>query len=150
VSPSTASRDEAIASLEAAVSELFRSVKHWNRELAHSFEPPLSMLGFAVLRHLRLHGPVRVGDLAAALDTDKAVVSRQLATLRDRGYIHQSEDPADGRAAIVAISPEALAAFERSRAEVRTIYGHAVDDWSTEELGTFATMLDRFTRGLPR
>lgn len=142
-------RDEAITSLEAAVSELFRSVKHWNRELAHSFEPPLSLLGFAVLRHLRLHGPVRVGDLAAALDTDKAVVSRQLATLRDRGYVQQSEDPVDRRAAIIAISPDALAAFERSRAEVRTTYGHAVDDWSTDELAAFAAMLDRFTRGLP-
>lgn len=150
MTPSAGPRDDAIMSLESAVSELFRAVKNWNRQLAQGFEPPLSMLGFAVLRHLRIHGPVRVGDLAAALDTDKAVVSRQLAMLRERGYVIHGEDPADGRATLIAISPSAQAEFEKTRNALRETYQHAVDDWSDHELADFSAMLARFTRGLPR
>ena len=143
-------RDDAIMSLELSVSEIFRTVKNSHRQLAQGFDPPLSMFGFGVLRFLRQHGPVRVGDLAQAFETDKAVVSRQLAALRERGYVVHRDDPSDRRASLIELSEEAQTQFTAARTQLRDSYHHLVDDWSDDELASFAAMLERFARALPR
>ncbi|WP_294180984.1 MarR family winged helix-turn-helix transcriptional regulator [uncultured Schumannella sp.] len=142
-------RERATTEIETAVSDLFRTVKGWNRELARRFDPPLSMVAFGLLRYVRHHGPVRAGDLAAAFDLDKAFVSRSVGQLREAGLLEQTPDPEDGRATLLVATATAIEQFDRIRADVRRNYESLLDDWEIDDLNRFSELLARFQRALP-
>lgn len=144
-----AERERATSEIETAVTELFRAVKGWNRELARSFDPPLSFMAFSLLRYVRHQGPVRAGDLAAAFDLDKAFVSRTVSQLREAGLLEQTPDPGDGRATLLVATSGAIEQFDRIRADVRRNYEGILDDWEIDDLTRFSELLTRFQRSLP-
>lgn len=146
----TNAREAAIADLEGAMADILRTAKTWNGRLAAGFDPPLPVLAFGVLRHIRMHGPLRAGEIAEAFDVDKAVVSRQLAVLRDAGLVETTEDPTDRRAVLVGLTPRAVRQLDAARAEVRATYASVLDDWAVDDIGTFAGALRRLRESLSR
>lgn len=57
-------------------------------------------------------GPKRAGAIAAAGAVKKPTVSAMLNTLRDKGWIADEADPADGRAVSVALTPAGRARID--------------------------------------
>lgn len=97
---------------------------------------PLYVLGF--------RGPMRPGDLAEALHLSRPTISKQLARLDRAGMIVRDSDPADGRAAIVRLSPQGLQAHDRLVAEGIRMMRRALRDQPRAEAALFATQLAEF------
>ncbi|UYM06705.1 MarR family winged helix-turn-helix transcriptional regulator [Solicola gregarius] len=105
-------------------------------------ETSLSRTDSALLRYLLTHGDSRAGDIATEYGIDASVVSRQVGCLVERGYVERRTDPADARAALLAITEagrELLAEFDRK-------YSHYLaqrfEDWSEERIAHTAAVLD--------
>jgi DNA-binding MarR family transcriptional regulator len=141
-------RDRATADIEAAVGELFRSGRTWAKGMAGRFEPPLSPIGYALLRHVHQHAPVRSGDIVTTFGMDKGAVSRQISQLRELGLVEAAPDPEDRRATLLTLTPAALEAFDAFRTETRRQYQGVLADWSDDELRAFAQALERFNASL--
>lgn len=72
------------------------------------------------------------------------IVSR----LIDKGFVVRSDDPEDGRSAIVAITPAASALLEQRRQERTAFLARRIDALSDEEqltLAKAAELLERIT-----
>ena len=142
-------RDRATSDIEVAIADLFRIGRSWNKDLATRFQPELSPLAFGILRYVMQHPPVRSADIVAKFGLDKASVSRQIRTLRDVGLIDSTPDPSDGRAGLLVATDEARRTYEKYRDQTRMRYRAVLDDWSDEELDSFARMLRRLSDSLP-
>lgn len=69
----------------------------------------------AVLQHLTLTGPVRIGELAPHLDRAQSVVSDIVSHLERDGLVERQRDPADARRTLVWLSPTGLARVDQER-----------------------------------
>jgi DNA-binding MarR family transcriptional regulator len=80
---------------------------------------------------------------------DRSVVSRRAARLVAGGLLRQEPDPADARAALLALTEagEAVAAHMRQR-RASAIDEH-LGTWSVTDRRTFAALLERFAATRP-
>lgn len=93
-------------------------------------------------------GEARATRLAERLGVSAPVLSRHIAELEEQGYVVRRQDPDDGRAQLVALTPaglEKLRAIEEQRTAVLQDY---LRDWSEEDAGNTATTLRRLTESL--
>jgi DNA-binding MarR family transcriptional regulator len=74
------------------------------RSTRRALQLPLGVTSLAVLVTLADRGPMRLGDLAAHEGITPATLSRVVAVLEEDGYAARRPDPADRRAAILAIT----------------------------------------------
>jgi DNA-binding MarR family transcriptional regulator len=93
-------------------------------------------------------GPCRLSDVAASLGVDASTITHRVQALERAGYVERVADPADGRASIVRLSAEGVAALERIRAVRREIFEGLVADWTDEERTAFTAMVERLTAAL--
>jgi DNA-binding MarR family transcriptional regulator len=70
--------------------------------------------------------------------------------LEQSGYVERLADPADGRAAIVRLSPEGSAALLRLRATRRVLFERLVASWDDGERRRFTAALERIAEALTR
>lgn len=107
-------------------------------------ETALDRPAYQALWRIVEDGPVRPTALAAALEIDLSVVSRQLRSLEDAGLITRTTDPVDARAALVRATPAGLAAFAETQERRSRILEEAVQDWSEQDREVFTALLTRF------
>lgn len=103
----------------------------------------LSNPAAAILSALHTRGPMRSSVLAEAADTEPPLVSRELRSLVQRGFITNEADPTDGRARIVSITEKGRTAYERFRAATDDITARAFKGWSSEDIHTLSSLLKR-------
>jgi DNA-binding MarR family transcriptional regulator len=115
--------------------ELLRSIMRANRTARLGPESE-DMPGwkFAVLGLLARDGEQRLGQVAAHLEVDPSVASRQVAMLEQLGYVTRRPDPADGRAQLLAISPVGLAAREGYLAMRARWVAEVLQEWDDAEV----------------
>jgi DNA-binding MarR family transcriptional regulator len=97
-----------------------------------------------LLLPLLLAGPQRPSAIADAVRADPSTVSRQTAELVQHGLVERQPDPSDGRAFLLAITPEGTRVCADNRARRQELLDRALAGWSDEDLGTLATLLGRF------
>lgn len=61
--------------------------------------------------------PVRLGDLALREGVSPPTLTRIVAALEDKALVERRSDPADGRCAVIALSPSGSATLARIRSE---------------------------------
>jgi DNA-binding MarR family transcriptional regulator len=93
---------------------------------------------------LGLVGPIRAGDLAADLALTRPTMSKQLARLEAAGLVTRSADPDDGRASLIALSPEGKRIFALLVQRGREMVDEAMQGWDAAERSRFATLTSRF------
>lgn len=99
--------------------------------------------GYAVLSRAFEDGPSRLSDLAATLGVDVSTLSRQVNRLAAAGLLRRASDPDDGRASLLALTAEGKRTVEKLRqARLRSL-ATLVEDWSDEDVDTFARLLGR-------
>ena len=88
-------------------------------------------------------GTVGLSALADELDVDLSTMSRQVRALEQSELLARSADPADGRAVVLALTPEGGELLKRMRATRRTLVGEQLDDWSDGDVADLARLLRR-------
>jgi DNA-binding MarR family transcriptional regulator len=103
----------------------------------------LSIVEWRTLWDLHEVGPMTIRDLANVQRADHSLISRALPEMKRKGYVTVRRDRGDGRATVVEIAPDGVAAYEqaapimaRRRAALREVF-------SQDEIMTFVDMLDR-------
>lgn len=135
-----------------------------------ALEQQLSLLARRISRPVRLHGssgwtlldrpayqallriveegPLRPTALSALLEVDLSVVSRQIRSLEDAGFVSRSDDPADARATLIVATPAGLDAFEAIAQRRSEVLGEVLVGWPEEDVAEFVRMLTRFNTEL--
>ncbi|GAB7193264.1 hypothetical protein NUM3379_39730 [Kineococcus sp. NUM-3379] len=103
-----------------------------------------------LLATLAESGPLRAGALAEAVHSDPSTVSRQTAALVTRGLLERQPDPADGRAARLALTAAGEEFLRTLHTRRLAMLGEALRDWEPAELERFAASLRRFNDSLDR
>jgi DNA-binding MarR family transcriptional regulator len=111
---------------------------------ASRFDPDVPPTAFYVLRYVMKHQPCTAGDIVKAMAMDKSAVSRQVALLRDAGFVDVVADATDGRVSMLRSTERADARMLEVRHENRAVFRSHVEGWTDDELAEFAGWLRRF------
>ncbi|MFI5959988.1 MarR family winged helix-turn-helix transcriptional regulator [Cryptosporangium sp. NPDC051539] len=93
---------------------------------------------------LATDGEQRASDLAERLRVDLSVISRQVAALIEAGMVARATDPADRRVHRLAITDTGLRTLRAHRERMVELISRGLEDWSDDDVVTFAGSLRRF------
>lgn len=100
-------------------------------------------------RHLlplvRRHGPMRQSALAEHVHTDPSTVSRHVAELVGDGLVERQADPEDGRANLLALTPDGLDVLTAMREARDARVAAVLDGWTTEQIEDLGEGIERLT-----
>lgn len=150
VGPTGTAADEDLCLIEEALGTIVREAKsrRYHERISRIGAVSLEAATYPILRHAAETGPLRLSDLADALGVDLSTASRQVRDLEDTGLVARSPDPADGRAALIAITDtgrRVLADFRKAR---RRRVADLLDGWSADDRSTLARLLTRLAAGV--
>jgi DNA-binding MarR family transcriptional regulator len=92
--------------------------------------------------------PRRVTELATRAGLDASTVSRKLHALEAAGLMARDGDPADGRAALVRLSPAGHRTLERVERARLACLEQVLEDWTEDDRRDLARLLGRFADSL--
>lgn len=84
-------------------------------------------------------GPLRLSELAAAMELDLSTVSRHVRHLSDSDLVVRDSDPADGRACLVSLSPRGRQVLEAVRDSRRALLRRVLAGWNPQDQQAVAT-----------
>lgn len=93
-------------------------------------------------------GPKRAGALAEAVFMDPSQVSRQVQVLVRAGLVERRVDSGDGRAILLAATPQGEAFCSTLMGDRADYLRRVVADWPARDVENFAGYLDRFASAL--
>ncbi|SFP78279.1 DNA-binding transcriptional regulator, MarR family [Amycolatopsis arida] len=108
----------------------------------------LERAAFAILFTLIHEGPQRTGQLAETLHSDISTISRQSSALVQHGLVERHADPEDGRASLLAPTPEGIRVFEENRQLRNRWLATLLADWPDADRRTLTVLIDRFNSGI--
>ncbi len=108
----------------------------------------IGVAAVAVLGKVIDDGPMRMSDLADAVRTHPAALTRQVQALESEGYVERSADPTDGRASVVAVTSAGRLAHRRIEAANDELMAEQLDGWTAAELSALVEQLDRLVTDL--
>jgi len=139
-----------VADIVAEFSEVFAFARtRWMR-YAEEVDPELRGAGMIVLQHIMRKGPVTATGIGQLLDMDKAVVSRQIAKLRDLGLVEAEPAPDDRRVMLLMVSDRARGLLEDIKARWAHAYHERFEGWDEHDLESLRAALHRFNASADR
>ncbi|PZE64768.1 hypothetical protein DEI83_10900 [Curtobacterium sp. MCBD17_021] len=97
-----------------------------------------------ILRAVERLGAARSTVVAERTGLSRPVVSRRVAGLVEAGYIRTTPDPADGRAALLALAPAGRALLDELDAQGDAVFDDVTSVFDGDELRDLARLLARF------
>lgn len=98
---------------------------------------------YGLLAKLEQSGDIRLTELAALLEAELSVVSRQVGALERDGLVERLPDPRDRRASYLRITHAGAEALRQLRADRVEWLQEAMSEWSEEDARTFVDLFDR-------
>jgi len=141
-------RAESLGALEREVGVLIRRVRRVIGERARAVHEGLQPSSYLLLAHLAEIGPSRSSAVVDAFDIDKGAISRQVQHLVELGLVERHPDPADGRAMLIEVTPDAHERLTAVAADRRQFLDERLGDWDEAELATLVESLGRYNRAL--
>lgn len=140
--------DGVLDTIETQIAYLMRMGEASRRATALKPHRALDRAAYVILRHLQQEGPQNVSAIAERLNLDGSTVTRQVTALQQDGLIERRPDPRDGRGTVIDPTEIGLKQVDAVRAARRDLYDKVLTDWSEEDRGTLATMLERLTHAM--
>jgi DNA-binding MarR family transcriptional regulator len=136
--------------LNAVLASLAQFASSRSLDLVHASRSgvPLSLATAAVLGRIVDASPIGLSELRRRSRLQSAALSHHIRTLAEMGYIERREDPKDGRAAVVVETDEGRAACQRFRAVKEELLRAQLIGWTSEELNTLSSMMERLDADL--
>jgi len=131
-------RTEIAARLAAAVGRINRRARTDSAALGYGI--------VSALATIQREGPLRPGDLSRIEVVTKPTMTRILTELEQRGFIEREADPRDGRAFMVSVTPEGIAAVERARSDRTGIVAELIAELPEPDVDAIAAALDALER----
>ncbi len=100
----------------------------------------------SVLAQLRDLGPLRVTTLAARESVAQPTMTGLVNRLCNEGLAERRPDPDDGRAVLVAVTPDGLEALDRTRAERIAVLARSLGELAPADRATVAAALPALGR----
>ena len=141
VTPSTCSADSA-GDMLISIEDLGRAFR--NRLTPAGVETGMHFL----LRTLAQIGPARVTEVAAEARLDTSTVSRHVQNLERQGYVARTQDPLDGRAHRLELSPSGRSLLDTMHHDHVATLQDLIGGWTTEEVDELTGYLTRLVRDL--
>jgi len=135
--------ESAYSNLEQQLAVLLRRARSYSEDIARELHPELHATSYAMLARL-LEGPTRAAELCTYFGVDKSAVSRQLRLLEDLGLVERGADPADGRAQLLALTPEGRRRLTKARDARRARIRRQLDRWDEDDVARLGELLARF------
>jgi DNA-binding MarR family transcriptional regulator len=86
----------------------------------------------------------RLSDVAVGLKVAVPTVSRQVRQLEELGLVARAQDPIDGRAILLEVTPAGVDALQRMRTEWRTTVAEILESWPAKDREILGELLERF------
>jgi DNA-binding MarR family transcriptional regulator len=93
-------------------------------------------------------GESRATRLAERLGVSAPVLSRHIADLEEQGYVIRRQDPDDGRAQLVALSPAGVDKLRKIEEHRTATLQEYLSDWSQEDAEDTARILTKLSASL--
>src|SRR5450755_3931817 len=93
------------------------AIARLSRRLRHHQLAGLTPTQLSALATVERHGPMRLGDVAAAEGIAPSTLTRLVTALEECGYVKRCAVPGDARASTLAITPRGHEVLERIRHE---------------------------------
>ncbi|MFI6455773.1 MarR family winged helix-turn-helix transcriptional regulator [Streptosporangium amethystogenes] len=110
----------------------------------------LDRSAYVLLSRVQLVGPMSIGQLSEAFDLDPSTLNRQTSAMLRAGLVERIPDPDGGIARKFRISAEGERRLQHQRDEIVRSMDKVLDDWTPEEVATFAACLQRFNTDIER
>lgn len=130
------------------MSVVVRRIRRVIGERARTVDPSLQPAGYLVLSYLADSGPRRGADVVDCLGIDKGAISRHVQHLVDLGLVVRQQDPADGRAHLLSVTPAGHQRLEVVATERRDQLGVRLASWSDAELTDLVDRLAAYNRAM--
>jgi len=138
----------------AAVGELINELTGFIRQMkrgmvrisATTRRDGVEYAAFGLLAHLVTEGPKRTTALAESVHADPSTVSRQTAALVRHGLLERRPDPEDGRASILAATPDGERVFHEHRTEHCVRMADILAGWPVADVQRLTNLLTRLNR----
>lgn len=95
-------------------------------------------------------GPLRMGELAEALQITPASTTRAVGCLAERGYVERVKAVDDQRSILVSATPAGQARYEVFNARIQTGLSEILQEFSPEEQVQLTEYLERFVASVDR
>lgn len=141
-------RAEQVAQLTEELAQLQRTFGRGRTRLLDAARHDVERATQVLVSALAASGPMRLGALAAVVQSDPSTVSRQVAALVRDGYVERRADPDDGRAVVLAVTAEGEQVYREHQQRRHTYYAEIFETWSSEDVVTFTCLLGRFEQEL--
>jgi DNA-binding MarR family transcriptional regulator len=139
--------DQIQAALQVVAGSITRTRVH--ERILRSAGVRLDRAGSLLLYKLHASGDsLRITDLAELLGVDAPTVTRKIQQLEREGLVTRRADLDDRRATRIKLTPAGRKTLGSVLKARREWLNRLVDDWGTEDLMTFASMLGRFASAL--
>ncbi len=126
---STSADQELASRLRHAVA---RGARRLRQESGNDLSPSLN----AALATIELHGPLTPSELAVRERVQRPTVTRVVYRLEEAGLVTRAADPADGRSALVSITPAGRALLAGARTRKDAFLSERLDSLSAEDRAT--------------
>jgi DNA-binding MarR family transcriptional regulator len=120
------------------------------KRVGPTYGAELETASFPLLAKLTSDGPLRSGEIAAAMCADPSTISRQVAGLVRSGLVERRPDPEDGRASLLAATTEGRRVLDTEKRRRAAQLVDALAGWTPESRDQLADMLARFVADLHR
>ena len=118
--------------------QLERSVTRLAHVLLRGGGPGLSRSAASVLHRIATAGPQRITELAAYESIAQPSATTLVGRLEDQGLLARAQDPDDGRAVLVSITPAGRSLLDQRRRARAATLGAQLDTLDPEERDTLA------------
>ncbi len=137
-------RDDLIPEIISEFSQAFAAARsRWTR-YAEEAHPDLRGPAFLLLQTIQRHEPITATGLASMLGQDKAIISRQIATLRELGLIDATPSEQDKRVTLLSTNAASQEAFAGLQAYTADAYRARFAEWNADDLEHLRQLLHRF------
>lgn len=136
------------AALNRHIMQLTRTMQTIKSHVAATASDGVSWATYVLLFHLTTGGPQRAKSLAETACVDPSTVSRQVDQLVKLGLVERRADPADGRATVLAATPEGYALHRRMHERRDAMLAGVMQGWDTADVEQLTQLLGRLVGDL--